>query len=135
MCKSVPQMPARRTRINTSLMPIVGWGMSSSQSPGSRLLLTSAFMKRVGQVFDLPLVWHVLPQVAMRHLESQRVLGIEIRARPVGRSVQGILVLYAHRTLIPGTLQYREKRRPVDRAEAWQPIHPPLCAIHRIDSY
>src|ERR1039458_10344416 len=44
MCRSVPQMPARSTRISTSLIPIVGLGTSSSHSPGSRLLLTSAFM-------------------------------------------------------------------------------------------
>src|SRR5690349_7102103 len=44
MWTSVPQMPVRRTRIKTSLMPICGSGTSSSHSPGSRLLLTSAFM-------------------------------------------------------------------------------------------
>src|ERR1700733_7847632 len=37
-------MPARRTRIKTSWMPIPGSGISSSHKPGSRLLLTSAFM-------------------------------------------------------------------------------------------
>src|SRR5229473_287709 len=45
MCRSVPQMPARRTRISTSLMPMVGSGTSSSHSPGSDLLLTSAFIR------------------------------------------------------------------------------------------
>src|SRR5690349_24419418 len=44
MWTSVPQMPVFRTRIRTSLMPIWGVAMSSSQSPGSRLLLTRAFM-------------------------------------------------------------------------------------------
>src|SRR5712692_7228608 len=42
MWRSVPQMPVRRTRIRTSLMPIFGSGTSSSQRPGSLLLLTSA---------------------------------------------------------------------------------------------
>src|SRR5579872_3534923 len=49
MCRSVPQIPARRTRMRTSLMPNVGFGTSSSQRPGSRLLLTSAFMT----IYDL----------------------------------------------------------------------------------
>src|SRR5213593_2485728 len=44
MWTSVPQMPARRTRMSTSLIPGRGASMSSSQSPGSRLLFTSAFM-------------------------------------------------------------------------------------------
>src|SRR6185436_4572236 len=44
MCRSVPQMPVRWTRISTSLMPIFGSGTSSSHSPGSARLLTSAFM-------------------------------------------------------------------------------------------
>src|ERR1700678_901153 len=38
-------MPARRTRIRTSLMPMVGSGISASHNPGSRLLFTSAFMR------------------------------------------------------------------------------------------
>ena len=44
MCMSVPQMAEVWMRIRTSLGPIVGTGTSSIQSPGSRLLLTSAFM-------------------------------------------------------------------------------------------
>src|ERR1041385_3975005 len=44
MCRSVPQMPVRWTRMRTSLMPTVGFGTSSSQRPGLALFLTSAFM-------------------------------------------------------------------------------------------
>src|SRR4051794_31365935 len=36
-------MEARRTRIKTSLIPIVGTGTSSSQSPGSAYFFTRAF--------------------------------------------------------------------------------------------
>src|SRR5580692_2505086 len=36
-------MPVRSTLINTSLIPILGTSMSSSQSPCSRLLFTNAF--------------------------------------------------------------------------------------------
>src|SRR6185436_8099230 len=43
MCTSVPQIPVRSTRINTSLIPIFGISISSSQRPGSRLLFTRAF--------------------------------------------------------------------------------------------
>src|ERR1035441_4315409 len=46
MCTSVPQMPARCTRIRTSLMPMRGFSTSSSQRPGSFPLLTSAFMSK-----------------------------------------------------------------------------------------
>src|SRR6202167_5940107 len=46
MCTSVPHMPARCTRIRTSLMPMRGFSTSSSQRPGSFLLLTSAFMSK-----------------------------------------------------------------------------------------
>ena len=44
MCRSVPQMPVLWTRIRTSLGPVVGSGISSSQRPASDRLLTSAFM-------------------------------------------------------------------------------------------
>src|SRR3989442_15162823 len=44
MCRSVQQIRARSTRMSTSLMPTVGLVTSSSQRPGSGLLLTSAFM-------------------------------------------------------------------------------------------
>src|SRR5919198_3342177 len=43
MCRSVPQMPVRWTRIRTSLMPISGSATSSSHRPGSARLFTSAF--------------------------------------------------------------------------------------------
>src|SRR5687768_11750282 len=43
MWMSVPQIPVRRTLISTSLIPIVGVGMSSSHSPGCACFLTSAF--------------------------------------------------------------------------------------------
>ena len=43
MWTSVPQMPVRITLIKTSLIPILGTSISSSQSPCSRLLFTSAF--------------------------------------------------------------------------------------------
>src|SRR5262245_21276771 len=43
MCRSVPQMPVRRTRISTSPGPGFGWGTSWSHSPGSAFALTSAF--------------------------------------------------------------------------------------------
>src|SRR6266702_3578914 len=48
MCRSVPQMPVRSTRINTSLMPIDGSGTSSSHKPGFAFFLTSAFILRAG---------------------------------------------------------------------------------------
>src|SRR4029079_6669225 len=44
MCRSVPQMPVRWTRMSTSLMPGRGAGTSLSHSPRSALLFTSAFM-------------------------------------------------------------------------------------------
>ncbi len=48
MCRSVPQIPVRSTRINTSLMPMPGTGTSSSQIPGSGFFLTRAFIMRIG---------------------------------------------------------------------------------------
>src|SRR5260370_22171254 len=163
MCRSVPQMPARRTLIRTSLIPISGSGTSSSHSPGSRLLLTSAFIL-VGQVGNLrpidnrpvkiflikrqadyqsagrlptcptSLLRHVLPQIPMRHLEPHRIVFAEIRTRPIRRSVQRILVLDTHGSMVTGALQHREECRPIDRSQAWQAIEPPLRAIHRADS-
>src|SRR5262245_21281874 len=44
MCKSVPQMPVRSTRISTSLAATSGTGTSSSHSPGLASRLTSAFI-------------------------------------------------------------------------------------------
>jgi len=38
------QMPVRSTRMSTSLMPVAGWGTSSSQRPGRRSFLTRAFI-------------------------------------------------------------------------------------------
>ena len=46
MCRSVPQMPVLKTRMSTSLIPMVGSGTSCSQRPGSDFALTSAFMGR-----------------------------------------------------------------------------------------
>ncbi len=43
MWTSVPQIPVVPTRIKTSLIPNSGSGTSSSQTPGSARLLTSAF--------------------------------------------------------------------------------------------
>src|SRR5271166_5206471 len=45
MWTSVPQIPARRTRISTSFIPGFGASISSSHNPGSRLLLTRAFIQ------------------------------------------------------------------------------------------
>src|SRR4051794_12251456 len=42
MWTSVPQIPVRRTRIRTSLMPCSGSGTSSSHRPGSARLFTRA---------------------------------------------------------------------------------------------
>ena len=42
MCRSVPQIPVRSTRISTSLIPTSGSGTSSSHSPGSAWAFTSA---------------------------------------------------------------------------------------------
>ena len=42
MCRSVPQIPVRSTRISTSLIPISGSGTSWSHSPGSAWAFTSA---------------------------------------------------------------------------------------------
>src|SRR6185436_8785662 len=44
MCRSVPQMPVRWTRMSTSLMPGRGAGTSLSHNPRSALLFTSAFI-------------------------------------------------------------------------------------------
>src|SRR5512134_3683392 len=44
MCRSVPQIAVRLTRISTSFMPTIGSGTSSSQMPLAALRLTSAFM-------------------------------------------------------------------------------------------
>ena len=44
MCRSVPQMPALSTRINTSLIPNSGSGTSASHNPGSARSLTNAFI-------------------------------------------------------------------------------------------
>src|SRR5580698_4396888 len=52
ICTSVPQMPARCTRMRTSLMPMRGFSTSSSQRPGSFLLLTSAFMMNLYLLSD-----------------------------------------------------------------------------------
>ena len=43
MWTSVPQIPVMPTRIRTSLIPISGSATSSSQTPGSARLFTSAF--------------------------------------------------------------------------------------------
>src|SRR6266571_2319252 len=43
MCRSVPQMPVRRTRSSTSPGPGLGWGTSCSHRPGSLFALTRAF--------------------------------------------------------------------------------------------
>src|SRR5450755_4648721 len=47
------------------------------------------------------LVWHVLAQIAMRHLETERVVVAEIRTRTIGRAIQRIFVLQAHGSMIP----------------------------------
>src|SRR4029077_13410342 len=44
MCMSVPQIAVLATSISTSLCPIFGSGMSSSQMPGAACCLTSAFI-------------------------------------------------------------------------------------------
>src|SRR6266576_1148529 len=44
MCRSVPQIPAHRTRIFTSLMPGSGSGTSSSHRPRAARLFTRAFI-------------------------------------------------------------------------------------------
>src|SRR6185437_6730224 len=44
ICRSVPQIPARKTRMSRSLMPTVGSGTSSSHRPGLASFLTSAFI-------------------------------------------------------------------------------------------
>src|SRR5437588_1389087 len=46
MCRSVPQIPVRRTRSNTSPGPGLGSATSWSQRPGSLFALTSAFTGR-----------------------------------------------------------------------------------------
>src|ERR1051326_896565 len=51
MLTSVPQMPVLSTRMRTSLMPILGSSMSSSQRPGSRRLLTRAFIELYDSVW------------------------------------------------------------------------------------
>src|ERR1700722_4955221 len=45
MCTSVPQMPVRYTRISTSLMPMVGSGISSIDNPGAACAFTKAFTR------------------------------------------------------------------------------------------
>ena len=44
MCRSVPQTPLLRTRIDTSLMPIWGSGTSCNQRLGSAFALTRALI-------------------------------------------------------------------------------------------
>src|SRR6266568_2037098 len=44
MCRSVPQIPVRSTRIRTCPVPAVGVGTSVSSSPGCAPVLTSALM-------------------------------------------------------------------------------------------
>src|SRR5271157_4105039 len=74
MCTSVPQIPVRWTRIRTSLMPMMGSGMSLSQRPGSACALTSAFTGSpdryriqtrllTGLVFDLSGLHKPLPRL------------------------------------------------------------------------
>src|SRR5713101_3930677 len=58
MCRSVPQIPVRWTRMSTSLIPGLGSGTSVSHSPRSARLLTSAFMGLA------PIVLHVGAGVA-----------------------------------------------------------------------
>ena len=55
MCMSVPQMADVWMRISTSLGPMAGWARPPSTDPGSRLLLTNAFMcllPRIGLLDD-----------------------------------------------------------------------------------
>src|SRR5579862_841443 len=81
MCTSVPQMPARCTRIRTSLMPMRGFSTSSSHSPGSFLLLTSAFIS---------LVKAYCSRVTM----AQSLLLMEPGARRLGREHLAFIVVH-----------------------------------------
>src|SRR5262249_47181396 len=52
MCRSVPQIPVRWTRIRTSLIPMVGSGTSSSHSPGFSYRLIRAFIMFPAVLYD-----------------------------------------------------------------------------------
>src|SRR5882724_4940555 len=75
MCRSVPQMPARSTRISTSLMPALGAGTSSSHKPGLASRLTSAFIF----LFVARRVFSVQPRIGRHRLS----FGLAAGRRPV----------------------------------------------------
>src|ERR1035438_7792859 len=86
MWTSVPQIPVLRTRIRTSLIPMVGSGMSSSQRPRSALLLTSAFMGTLRPQTDSLEVYRsrqwgkagaILPNLQLEQWLDVQVLDVE----------------------------------------------------------
>src|SRR5579859_3051030 len=90
MCRSVPQMPVRRTRIRTSPGPGVGSGTSRSQSPGAASAFTRAFKNRA------------LAKSRLRALGSRRLARGDERAQP--RRQQRHLLLEAAGRRRPGQL-------------------------------
>src|SRR5258706_6708256 len=69
MCTSVPQMPARLTRISTSLIPGCGASISSSHKPGAFLLLTRAFIRFIVVCMRIPIL--ALTLLALAPLYAQ----------------------------------------------------------------
>src|SRR5882672_736086 len=91
MCRSVPQIPARSTRISTSLMPIFGTGTSSTDRPGLASRLTSASMivfivsnanlrlsNHDGPFFDHQVLRFHIAEQSPRRPEHDRAIGVQV---------------------------------------------------------
>src|SRR5580700_8544242 len=92
MCWSVPQMPARRTRIRTSDGPMRGRATSSRESPGAALSLRKARIdagSRVGAVGAVSPA-SMRPDFAAAAAPPLRPSGLAV---PSGDVVLGALVL------------------------------------------
>ena len=86
MCRSVPQIPALRTRMRTSLMPISGSGTSSSPSPGPDVTFTRARMD-TSRANGWP---PSRPTALRRPLEGRSASSPRYRGRRNGRRVRAI---------------------------------------------
>src|SRR5712672_1965300 len=81
---SEPQMPVRRTRMRTSLIPMVGSGMSSSHNPGCAFDFTSAFTFEMvnhpnGYSYwdaRIPIFWIVLFLERLEILDQPGLVGV-----------------------------------------------------------
>src|SRR5436190_21904205 len=119
MCRSVPQIPLRSTRINTSLMPVFGTGTSSSERPSLASRFTSAFMVFIVSETDLCLSnqdgsflhdqvlrFHVAEQPARRP-ENHHALGAQ-----VGRQFAGDVRRAGFDFLLPPEMIFRRNDEP-----------------------